>query len=354
MASEPFTGCAIFFTSTCQIEKKEKKSTDETWMGQSLRVWFKVQTWNEDENLKGKRLKGHWERRSTVTPNGGKLQRQGVSLIVLCPPRFPVGHTTSKKPTARSLKDPRVSLVKPWSTWYPYVANFGKQNSRWLLLFLLRFFLCVVCWREGRRRGRVYVLNAPLYVDSNVPVHAGTTPACGNTCVRGAGTHGDVWNLHTGFFSVSRNTPPQPQRHTTTATHTTTTTTTHTQKTTTKTKTQTKTKTKTTTTTTNLRLNLTQHWKTHQVWTRQGLTDWLLSSFSVWWCKAVLSWCSDFLVNSVCARDLSRPNSVKHDSSLTSFSASWEVNSFFSFCELYVLWGYSFQFWIFWIIYLCS
>ena len=28
----------------------------------------------------------------------------------------------------------------------------------------------------------------------------GTTPACGNTCGRGAGTHGDVLNVHTGAF----------------------------------------------------------------------------------------------------------------------------------------------------------
>ena len=28
----------------------------------------------------------------------------------------------------------------------------------------------------------------------------GTTPACGNTCARGAGTHGDVLNLHTEVF----------------------------------------------------------------------------------------------------------------------------------------------------------
>ena len=37
-------------------------------------------------------------------------------------------------------------------------------------------------------------------------------------------------------------------------------------------------------------------------------------SFSVWWCMAVVSWCSDFLVTSVCARDLSLLKSVKYDS----------------------------------------
>ena len=35
-----------------------------------------------------------------------------------------------------------------------------------------------------------------------------------------------------------------------------------------------------------------------------------------------------FLVNPVCARDLCLLNSVKYDSSLISFSASWQVNSF--------------------------
>ena len=50
--------------------------------------------------------------------------------------------------------------------------------------------------------------------------------------------------------------------------------------------------------------------------------------FSVWWCMAVFCWCSDFLVDSVCARDLSLLNSVKYDSFLE-FSAPWPVNSFF-------------------------
>ena len=64
-----------------------------------------------------------------------------------------------------------------------------------------------------------------------------------------------------------------------------------------------------------------------------------LSSFSVWWCVAVLGWCSDFLFYSICARDLSLLNSVKYDSSLVSswrtlcvkkypFSASRQVNIF--------------------------
>ena len=43
---------------------------------------------------------------------------------------------------------------------------------------------------------------------------------------------------------------------------------------------------------------------------------------------AVFCWCCDFLANSVCARDLSLLNSVKYDSSLISFSAPLQVNSF--------------------------
>ena len=41
----------------------------------------------------------------------------------------------------------------------------------------------------------------------SVPVCTGTTPACGNTCARGAGTHGDVLNLHTEVFSACQAAP---------------------------------------------------------------------------------------------------------------------------------------------------
>ena len=53
---------------------------------------------------------------------------------------------------------------------------------------------CVWCPRVYvQKRLRVYV--------QNVPVCTGTTPACVTTCGRGAGTHGDVLNLHKeGFF----------------------------------------------------------------------------------------------------------------------------------------------------------
>ena len=64
----------------------------------------------------------------------------------------------------------------------------------------------------------------------NVPVCTGTTPACGNTCARGAGTHGDVLNLHTEVFSACQAAPhttPHTQ-HTHTTQHTTQHNTTHT------------------------------------------------------------------------------------------------------------------------------
>ena len=43
---------------------------------------------------------------------------------------------------------------------------------------------------------------------------------------------------------------------------------------------------------------------------------------------AVVCWCSDFQVNSVCARVPGLLHSVKYDSSLISFSAPWQFNSF--------------------------
>ena len=48
-------------------------------------------------------------------------------------------------------------------------------------------------------------------------------------------------------------------------------------------------------------------------------------------------WCSDFLVNSVCARDLSLLNSVKYDSSAISFSVLCPVNSFSKFLRIIFL-----------------
>ena len=47
----------------------------------------------------------------------------------------------------------------------------------------------------------------------DVPVCTDTTPACFDTCGRGAGTHGDVLNLHTEVFFL-RATPHTKHHHT--------------------------------------------------------------------------------------------------------------------------------------------
>ena len=75
-------------------------------------------------------------------------------------------------------------------------------------------------------------LKTPVF--QYVPVCTGTTPASGNTCGRGAGTHGDVSNVHTGgVLNVhreewggeggggdQRDTPTPTPTHTHTNTHT--------------------------------------------------------------------------------------------------------------------------------------
>ena len=82
---------------------------------------------------------------------------------------------------------------------------------------MLSLFLCV--WRvlgEGRRgEDCVYVQNAPRVYKQNVSVYAGTTPACGNTCGRGAVTHGDVLNVHMEVFQRVRphTTPHRTDTH---------------------------------------------------------------------------------------------------------------------------------------------
>ena len=56
--------------------------------------------------------------------------------------------------------------------------------------------LCVWCgvWRGLARRKNLRVQI------QNVPVCTGTTRTCVTTCARGAGTHGDVLNLHAWRF----------------------------------------------------------------------------------------------------------------------------------------------------------
>ena len=91
---------------------------------------------------------------------------------------------------------------------------------RVMLHFVLRLVWCLVrsmcgvVWRAEKppcvrpNRARVCIVYVP-----------GTTRTCSNTCARGAGTHGDVLNVHTGcrnphtgfttFFPARRTTPHQ-------------------------------------------------------------------------------------------------------------------------------------------------
>ena len=69
-----------------------------------------------------------------------------------------------------------------------------------------------------------------------------------------------------------------------------------------------------------------------------------LFSFSVWWCMSFFVHGVLCLVKPVKARFLSLLNSVKYDSSLISFSAPWQVNSFFNICDFFILCSYSFFF----------
>ena len=104
-----------------------------------------------------------------------------------------------------SLHVSRSSLLKSFIFSAFFLSSFSVSLSLpvsvlwWLLLSLVCVFLwswcaCGVVWCG--------TLKTPVF--QNVPVFTGTTPAGvtlprkGNTCGRGAGTHGDVSNVHTG------------------------------------------------------------------------------------------------------------------------------------------------------------
>ena len=143
-----------------------------------------------------------------------------------------------------------------------------------------------------------------MYVE-NVPVCTGTTRTCFNTCARCAGIHGDVLNVHmgtclsghTGFFSVSHHTttphtPHRPHRPHTTPRHKTQ----HHTETDRDRQRQTETETE--------GEEGTKEKTTRQEQREEGRVKREKS-------MAVFYWCSDFPVNSVCARDLSLLNSVQ-------------------------------------------
>ena len=151
---------------------------------------------------------------------------------------------------------PMVSFGDLWGhviTLRGQILVSGTDGDYYFFSFVFVLFcVCVWCVGRRRRRGRV---------DSKRPrvcrhhAHTLVTRVCG------AGTHG-VESTHGGFFSVSRHTPrshhchndAQPQPHT------------HDNDNDTQ-------PTKQQHQPTNLRLNSIQHEKTHQVKTRQGLTD---------------------------------------------------------------------------------
>ena len=59
-------------------------------------------------------------------------------------------------------------------------------------------FVCVLRHVEKHvKKTRVWIQKRLRVCIQNVPVYAGTTRTCVSTCARGAGTHGDVLNLHT-------------------------------------------------------------------------------------------------------------------------------------------------------------
>ena len=62
------------------------------------------------------------------------------------------------------------------------------------LCLCLRVVLCVVVLCG--------VCGVTVCTFKNASVCTGTTPACVTTCGRGAGTHGDVLNLHTEVFGT--------------------------------------------------------------------------------------------------------------------------------------------------------
>ena len=62
-------------------------------------------------------------------------------------------------------------------------------------------FSCVFVLRHAEKCGktRVWIQKRLRVYIQNVPVYAGTTRTYFSTCARGAGTHGDVLNVHTGM-----------------------------------------------------------------------------------------------------------------------------------------------------------
>ena len=58
--------------------------------------------------------------------------------------------------------------------------------------------VCLVCdTLKNRGKPRMWIPTRPRLHIQNVPLCSGTMSTCFSTCARGAGTHGDVLNVHT-------------------------------------------------------------------------------------------------------------------------------------------------------------
>ena len=57
--------------------------------------------------------------------------------------------------------------------------------------------VCVCCGTLKKREKSICLQTRLRVYSQNVPFYAGTTRTCVETCARGAGTHGDVLNVHT-------------------------------------------------------------------------------------------------------------------------------------------------------------
>ena len=67
-----------------------------------------------------------------------------------------------------------------------------------LVVVCVRVCVCVCCGTlKKREKTRAWIQKRLRVCIQNVPVYANTTRTCVSTCARGAGTHGDVLNLHT-------------------------------------------------------------------------------------------------------------------------------------------------------------
>ena len=60
--------------------------------------------------------------------------------------------------------------------------------------------LCVLWYVEKLIKTRIWLQKRLRVYIQNVSVYAGTTRTCVETCARGAGTHGDVRNVHKEAF----------------------------------------------------------------------------------------------------------------------------------------------------------